>query len=90
MRIIAAAIRTKDGIVHSMSIPARHHHIIHALNSYRADHGESKLLHAEGEQGFLTAQGDFVNRVEAGIMAIAGRQISKLQHPPNLYSEDLW
>jgi hypothetical protein len=53
------------------------------------------------EQGFLTDDGDFLGRLEAAQHAIASGQISPkasasgrerghLNHPPNLYTEDLW
>lgn len=41
-------------------------------------------------QGFMTSEGDFVEREEAGKIAVASGQIKKLNHPPLLYTEDLW
>lgn len=43
-----------------------------------------------GEQGFITDEGKFVDRIEGARIAIECGQIIKLQWKPNLYSEDLW
>jgi len=43
-----------------------------------------------GVQGFLTDNGEFLTRIEAGNHAIECNQIAKLRWPPNLYSEDLY
>jgi hypothetical protein len=39
---------------------------------------------------FLLSNGTFCDRVVAGRVAVASGQLKQLQHPPNLYSEDLW
>lgn len=42
-------------------------------------------------QGFLTSRGRFVNRVEAGKIAIAAQQIEELSYSDtDLFSEDLY
>lgn len=41
-------------------------------------------------QGFVTSDGNFLNRIEAAEFALRIGQIQKLSWPPNLYSEDLW
>lgn len=44
-----------------------------------------------GEQGFVTSDGRFVDRVEAGRIAIKARQILTLtHHQEDLFSEELW
>jgi hypothetical protein len=80
--VVAAAVRTDDGVIHSMKSPARHHHILHALHSFGTA--------ARGEQGFVLNNGTFVNREMAGQIAIVSGQIKELAHPPKLYTEDLW
>ena len=75
-----------DGVVHSMPPPHRHHHLIHALNPS----SNSWVTVARGEQGFLLSDGSFVGRVEAGKRAVESGQVETLEHPPELYSEDLW
>jgi hypothetical protein len=90
-RIVAAAVRTIDGLIHTMPRPHRHHHIVHAM--HRPDNTkENDLIIAEGEQGFITDDGEFVERVMAANLAVEAGQIrrEKLIAPPRLYSEDLW
>lgn len=41
-------------------------------------------------QGFVTEDGQFLNRRQAAQHAIRCGQIEKLKWPPNLYSEDLY
>lgn len=82
---IAAAVRTDDGLVHSMPPPHRHHHIVHAMAL-----DDVPIIQARGEQGFLMSDGQFADRETAGACAIRWGRIEKLQHPPKLYSEDLW
>lgn len=82
---IAAAILTDDGVVHSMPPPKRHHHILHAMNG-----NDGPLIVARGEQGFLMSDGTFRDRRMAAVWALESGRIQRLQHPPNLYSEDLW
>jgi len=89
IKVIAAAIKTDDGVVHFLPSPHRHHHIVHAL--YRPQNGvENDLIVARGEQGFVMSDGTFADRIEAGKAAIGAGQINALSHPPRLYSEDLW
>lgn len=88
LRVVAAAVMTADGVIHSMPPPARHHNIIHAMHMARMP--EATFIEAHGEQGFLLSDGTFAGRVRAGLLAIAARQIAQLQYPPRLYSEDLW
>lgn len=84
--IVAAAIQLADGMVLSVPRPARHPSVIlKAQNEGRSLAGST--------QGFLTSEGEFVDRAIAkGIAFFAG------QLPPGvnenglfqLYTEDLW
>ncbi len=88
-KVVAAAVRTEDGLIHFFPAPCRHHHIVHAL--HRPQNGvENDLIIALGEQGFVMSDGTFADREEAGLCAISAGQIKKLAHPPRLFSEDLW
>lgn len=83
MKIVAAAI-VYEGVVHTLPPPARHADIIKVI--WQKIH---KQVTCE-IQGFVTDEGKFVNRIEAGKIAIAAGQIKELEVPPDLYSEDLW
>lgn len=87
--VVAAAVRTADGVIHFMPQPNRHHHTVHALH-FAANAEGSPLVLARGIQGFVISDGTFADRVKAASIAIAAGQITALSHPPNLYSEDLW
>lgn len=82
---VAAAVRTEDGVIHFMPPPHRHHHTVHALSAEKG-----KLIVARGMQGFVMSDGTFQDRVTAGECALLSGRIKELQHPPQLYSEDLW
>lgn len=43
-----------------------------------------------GEQGFLTEEGEFVDRLRGAEMALSNGQVPALRWPPELFSEDLW
>lgn len=82
--IIRAAIRWKDRI-HHLPIPARHHDVIRRMASF--GHGPQAMT----DQGFLTNEGRFVDRVEGLPIAKAAGQIKeKVGNPDELCSEDLW
>lgn len=52
---------------------------------------DTKTRPINGEQGFLTTKGDFVDREEAAIIALESGQIKELKfHKTMLYSEDLY
>ena len=99
--IAQAAIR-KDGVIHTLPRPARHPHVMAAggVSKAPASNLERYFL-ADGEQGFITDAGEFLSRVAAAEHAIECGQIKPqasatlrapgyLNHPPLLYSEDLW
>jgi hypothetical protein len=83
-RVVAAAAVKRSTGVYSLPPPARHHHIIHKLYDEGFPQGPDEV------QGFLLSDGTFVDRVQAGQIALACQQIPRLRWPPNLYSEDLW
>ena len=86
-KVIAAAVKTDDGVIHFLPQPHRHHHILHAVYCESSNKG----LAIDGwEQGFVMSDGTFAGRIEAAKAAIKAGQIVALQHPPKLYSEDLW
>jgi hypothetical protein len=88
-KVVAAAVKTDDGVIHFMPAPCRHHHTVHALHRPN-NAAENDLIVARGEQGFVMSDGTFADRIEAGQCAIAAGQITELKWPPKLYSEDLW
>ena len=86
--IVSAAIYV-NGEVWTLPPPARHCHIANAWCEAHYKDGENASLMHE-EQGFVTSTGRFVERVEAGQIAIIAKQTHALRWPPNLFSEDLW
>lgn len=98
--IAAAAIR-KAGQVWTLPPPARHSDVMAAGGAVKLPSGLMRYALADGEQGFVTSAGAFVDRVAAAQHAIDCGQIQPepsatrrerghLNHPPNLYTEDLW
>lgn len=81
--IVAAAVMLSGCIVRWLDPPARHVHVLWAIAFNGAKIGYEK-------QGFVTNYCRFVDRAEAGRIAIASGQIKALRWPPDLYSEDLW
>lgn len=83
-RIECVALRHLDtGLTLSMPRPARHAHIINGI--------QAPDVVATMEQGFLTAAGRFVDRLEAcRIAEAAGQLIQKTSPKDMLFSEDLW
>ena len=91
LKVVAAAVRSADGVIHFMPRPHRHHHTVHALHKMRETRiGDGAIIVARDEQGFVLSDGTFANRIDAAKLAIDSGQIPKLNHPPQLYSEDLW
>ena len=82
-RIVAVAIN-QDGTVYSLPPPNRHPHLINQVI------WPIIKRMVNGEQGFLTNTGRFVDRVEGAKIAVDSGQIPFLRWPPLLYSEDLW
>lgn len=68
-----------------MPRPARHHTIFHALYEVAGP------LFIGAEQGFLTGDGRFVDRVEGLAIATVQQQIiTKHGYAGHLFSEDCW
>lgn len=78
-RIVAAAIKDEDGLVHTGS---RHHIIFKAMH-------DAGIRHYPAAQGFQTNLGRFVDRCEAAKIAVEAGQ-GKPRYPDMLFSEDLW
>lgn len=79
--IVAAAIRV-NGLILSLPRPYRHHDII----KHAADLGIEEVL---SDQGFLTSDGEYVDRKVGKAIAIeAGQKFLAERH--QLFSEDLW
>jgi len=90
--ITGVAIKDKDGEVHFMSKPARHHHVIWWMRG-RINQliGATKTWDYEpAEQGFITNTGRYVNREEALEIATNANQLIKEVRLSMLFSEDLW
>lgn len=88
---IAAAAIQCEGEVYSLPRPNRHHHILWRWAEVLAPQPQgAQLARARGVQGFVTSAGRFVERIEAGALAMEAGQLTKLKWPPQLYTEDLW
>lgn len=82
--IVAVAVML-DGEVWQLPRPARHHHVLMAL-----DHVLPGRAIEAHEQGFMTNTGRYVTRQEAAMIATQAGQVATLHAPPQLFSEDLW
>jgi hypothetical protein len=83
-RIVRAAIKTEREIYH-LAPPARHHTVMLEFDL-------GLKLH---DQGFLTSEGRYVDRLEGMRIAKAAGQLKRREGPqyyqgPELFSEDLW
>ena len=81
LTIAFAAIKTQDGVVATLPRPARHHDIIHSLD-WRGK--------ANATSGFVTSEGNFVDRKEALSIAVNAGQLLKPTKFDQLYTEDVW
>lgn len=94
--IVAAAVRYKPALLPDATplvifvpAPARHSDILHAL--WQINRG----AHSDCEQGFINDRGEFMNRTDAFVHAIACDQkfterSTRWEGLHELYSEDLW
>jgi hypothetical protein len=82
---VACAAVKLDGAVWQLPQPARHHHILWALDQVLP--GRAIEAH---DQGFVTSAGRYVGRAEAAGIALKAGQVERLHAPPDLYSEDVW
>lgn len=90
--ITGVAIKDTTGRVHSMSAPARHHHLIWWMRG-KIDEligAQHKNDFTPAEQGFITNTGEYVNRCDARVIALAASQCETTSHATQLFSEDLW
>lgn len=82
--IVAAAIK-QGNMVCSVPKPGRHHDVIREMAR------SGVPIPIDGQQGFLTSEGAFVNRYEArDIARMAGQILTKYGNPDQLFSEDVW
>jgi len=80
-KIVAAAIKDPEGKVWSLPAPARHENVIRLMCSKGA-----RAL--DSNEGFLTDEGVFVDRLKAASIARAAGQVKR---PVDvLASTDLW
>ncbi len=83
--IVAVAIR-QDGSTFTLPRPARHHQVIYDMVVL---FGLTPPI--KGEQGFITDEGTFVDRVTAKDIARShGQLLPRASHLPELFSEDVW
>ncbi len=89
LRIVRAAIKTADGVVHSLPAPARHSNLIPWVA-----HEKGYGYVCQDQQGFLTSESTWVDREEAMRIARAANQLIPRDGRPEsavwLYSEDVW
>lgn len=83
--ITAAAIY--HGAIVSLPAPARHFTILHTMSIVM---GVDTTQIGPSQEGFLTSDGRFVNRVEAYHIAWKAGQLKEDKLTPELFSEDLW
>lgn len=68
----------------------RHSHCIQAMNSELSwTMNRQEIAKVEKIQGFVTTEGRFVNREEAGIIFEKSTG-KKMENPPRLFSEDIY
>lgn len=90
-RIVAAALKIGE-VVYSVPRPGRHHTIMHALARSDERHWLEHGLGRE-EQGFLTSEGRFVDRMEAALIAVSAGQAKASEvsiRGNQLFSEEVW
>jgi hypothetical protein len=86
LRVVAAAVRTDEGLVHTLPRPARHHDVVRLLAESFDHPGRGT-----DEQGFLLSDGSFCRRRRARFVAEeAGQLLPRASDLAELYSEDVW
>jgi len=86
-KIICAAVKINDEIFKGH----RHCHALEAMRdklSYTMNRQQMNVLNEE--QGFITSENRFVDRVEAMLIAIEAGQVNISKSKELLYSEDLY
>lgn len=84
-RRVAAAAVLRDGLVYTMSPPARHHTIVHWMVL-----GLRFVQDERMEQGFILDDDSWVRRAPAKWIAEEAGQLLRPSDLRELYSEDLW
>ena len=85
--ITGVALKNKaSGYVVSLPKPNRHNHVIKKIVD---EHDVDKVIGTEWVQGFVTDQGNFLDRKAAAAHAFRHRQIEDHDNDC-LFSEDLW
>ena len=85
-KIIGVAIISHNGEVISLPKPNRHHNVIHYMVK-ELNHPTS----IRGQQGFITENGTFVDRVSAKYIARFHNQLLEREAGlEELFSEDVW
>lgn len=86
LRVVSVAIRTEDGMIHSLPAPARHFQVVQLLTE---NHGYKQTTMED--QGFLLSDGRFCRRKPAKYIAEkAGQLLDRALDSPYLFSEDVW
>lgn len=86
-RVVAAAIRSRDGVIYSLPPPARHHDV----GRHMIEQGHPTPFPSGSAQGFLLSNGEFSSRIAARTCAIANQQLlTRAGKTDALYSEDVW
>jgi hypothetical protein len=87
-KITHVAVRWHEK-VYSLPEPNRHHHVLRLISETEK---ASYIPHGEKEEGFLDAEGRFLNRAQAVVSAIQNDQVKDVSkiRLGMLFSEDLW
>ncbi len=86
LRVVAVAVRTDDGLIHSLPAPARHFSVVQLLVE---NHGYVQTTMED--QGFLLSDGRFCRRKPAKLVAErAGQLLERASKLSELFSEDVW
>lgn len=85
LRVVSVAIRTEDGMIHSLPAPSRHFHVVQLLIN---NHGYKQMTMED--QGFLLSDGTFCRRKAAKRIAKKAGQLLLDTNLSELYSEDVW
>lgn len=84
-RLIVAAAIKHDGMVCFVPRPGRHSDVLRQMAA------AGLMIPINGEQGFVTSDGLFVDRRRAREIAFMAEQLgAKTIHRTELFSEDLW
>lgn len=74
-----------NGVIYSLPRPNRHHDVIRHI------HEVTGATTIDGDQGFMTNDGQFVGRRQARLIAErSGQLLPRASKGKELYSEDVW